>query len=124
MARRRKTTYEDQAKLSVVLAVVGGVCVLASTVFILQRFDFRNFWIVYNPRSLRLFAIGIPLAAAMGASGIGFLIGLNSAGQRLNKKNKLSWTGFFLNATVITLALCCGIFFWLAKYAIPIKPAG
>lgn len=118
----KKRSYEQQAKLSVVLAVVGGVCLLAGAFCVFQAFDPQNFWVVYNPRGKRILAIGGALFLAMAAGGVGFLVGLNSAGQRQNTRNGLSWTGFFLNAAVIALTLSCGVFFYLTKYAIEIKP--
>ena len=113
----RKKNYEKQAKLSVILAIIGGVCTLAGAFFILQRFSLENFWVAYNPKSPRLMMIGGALFLGLAFAGIGFFVAHNSAGQRLNKQNKLSWTGFFLSAAVVTLAMCCGVFFYLTRYA-------
>ncbi|MFH1748590.1 MAG: hypothetical protein ABIG44_16265 [Planctomycetota bacterium] len=121
MAVKKKNRYEIQAKLSFILAIVGGVCTLAGVALVLQRFDFENFQVNYNPRTPRMMAIGGALGLGLLASGLGFLLGLISAGQRLNKRNKLSWTGFFVNASVITLALSCGIFFYLTRFAMEVK---
>ena len=119
---RKKNTYEKQAKLSVILAVVGGAATLAAAAAILQAFDWENFWTAYNPRAKRILAIAAALIIGVVAGGAGLLLGWNSAEQRLNTQNKLSWTGFFLNAAVITLTLSCGVFFVLTRYAIEQKP--
>lgn len=114
----RKNVYERQAKFSVALAIIGGVCTLAGVGLVLQRFNLQDFQVVYNPHTPRLMAIGGALGLGLLAAALGFLFGLLSAGQRLNKRNNLSWTGFFLSASVITLALCCGIFFWLTRWPV------
>ena len=116
MAVRRRV-YEKQARLSVIMAALGGVCMLAAAAFILQRFDTQSFLIVYNPRTLRIVAIGTALFLGLAGGTAGFFLGFNSAGQRTNTRNKLSWTGFFLSAAVIALTISCGVFFWLLKFA-------
>ncbi len=113
-----KTTYEAQARLSVGLAIIGGLATLAGAYFILGRFDYQTFLVNYNPQGKRIIAIALSLLIGLAASGIGFFVGLNSAGQRLNKRNRLSWTGFFLSAAVVALTLSCGFFFYLTKNAV------
>ncbi len=118
----RKTTYEQQARWSVLLAITGFVCVLAGLVIMFQKFDAQNFWIPYNPRTgYRLVAIVGALGVSLLAGAAGFFIGLHSAGQRLNTQNRLSWTGFFLNAAVITLSLCAALFFFLTRYELDLQ---
>jgi hypothetical protein len=116
---RKKQSYEQQATISLALAVIGGLCALVGTAAILQNFQWENFWTLYNPRSLRQAAILGPLLLACACGAAGFLFGFNSAGQRLNKKNGRSWAGFFLNAVVLALAMSAGIFFWITRYVPP-----
>ncbi len=116
MAKQR-FTYEKQAMLSVVLAGVGLICTLAGAVFMLQAFHPAEFQVVYSAGTMRMPAIGGALFVGLVSSGVGFLLGLSSAGQRLNKRSRLSWTGFFFSAGVITLALCCAVFFWITRFA-------
>jgi len=120
----RKYTYEKQAKLSVVLGAIGAIGTLGAMACILQAFDWSNFWIAYNPHGRRILAIGGGLFVGFVAGAIGFLVGFNSAGQRMNTKNRLAWTGFFLSAAAVTLALCSGVFFYLTRYPIPLKRGG
>ncbi|MGD8452973.1 MAG: hypothetical protein PVJ57_14230 [Phycisphaerae bacterium] len=117
----RQNTYEKQAKLSVLLAIVGGVCTLAGAFFILRAFDPTSFQTVYSSRSLRLPAILGALFVGLGAAGIGWLLGLLSAGNRLNKLNRLSWIGFFACSGVIALGMSLGIFFYLTRFAPPVS---
>lgn len=116
-------SYEGQARASVALAVVGGVCALGALYFIGSAFDRELFAVVYDPKSKRLPAIGGSLLLALASGVAGFFMGLNGAGQKRNKQPQLSWTGFFLNAAVLTVALSAGVFFYFTKYAM-IQRAG
>jgi hypothetical protein len=119
----KRNPYELQAVSSVILGVVGGLCTLAGLFFVLQKFDFTSLVVIYSPRSMRLPAIAGTLFVGLIAGGVGLLLGFLSAGERLNKRSRLSWTGFFLSAAVVALALSCGIFFWITKFAEPVREA-
>ncbi|MCK4341904.1 MAG: hypothetical protein KAY37_09305 [Phycisphaerae bacterium] len=118
MARKKsKFTYENQATLSIVLAAVGGVAFLLAAGLLWRNFtDFETFWVSFNPKSMYQPLLGLVLFIALAVGAVGFFIGLNSAGQRRNTRSRLSWLGFFLNAGVIALALCAGIFFVIARH--------
>jgi hypothetical protein len=118
----RTNVYELQAKLSVVLAIVGAACTLAGAMFIMGAFHRAEFQTVYNVKSMRQPLILGSLFLGGAAGAVGFLLGLLSAGQRLNKRNRLSWTGFFLSAGVIALALSCGVFFFYTRFGQEIRP--
>lgn len=115
-------TYEDQARLSVMLAAVGCFCAIVAGVAVLKRFEPEQFWVKYGSHSMLLPILGLTLLLALAASVTGFLVALHSAGQRRNKRSRLSWMGFFLNAGVITLTLSIAIFFALARNAVQISP--
>lgn len=117
----RKQSYEMQAQLSLVLAIIGGLCTLAGAYFIYGAFSFADFQTVYNPESARMPSIVGSLVLGGAAAGLGWLLAYLSAGQRLNKKNKLSWTGFFLNSAVIALALSFFVFFYFTRLAQPVS---
>jgi len=111
-------TYEDQAKLSVILAAVGGFFTVAALGAILRNFDAHTGWVQYGTKTVFLPALGGCLVLALALAAIGFFVALNSAGQRRNKRSRLSWTGFFLNALVIMFALCAGVFFFFTRHGI------
>lgn len=117
MARKKSlNTYENQARLSVIAAGVGALATVATIVLLARNFtNLQTFYVVYNPETLYLPALGASLLAALGCGAIGFFVGLNSAGQKRNTQSKLAWMGFFFSAAVITLALCVGLFFFFAR---------
>jgi hypothetical protein len=111
-------SYEGQARISVLLAVGGAVLALATGALIWQNFSAADFAVYYRPSGMRYLAILSGGALAVILSVTGFFVGLNSAGQRRNKKDSLAWLGFFLNAAVIILAMSLLVFFWFAKFAV------
>ncbi len=111
-------TYEDQAKLSVILATVGGLFTVAALGAILRNFDASTGWVRYGTKTIFMPALGGCLMLALALATIGFFVALNSAGQRRNKRSRLSWTGFFLSALVITFAVCVGVFFVITRHGI------
>lgn len=117
-ARRQQFTYERQAKLSVILGVVGAVATLAAVGLLARNYEGSAHFVTYNPQGKWLLAFGGALLAGLLASGSGLLLGLVSAGQRRNTQSRLSWTGFFVCAGIITLALCAGLFFYFNRFAV------
>ncbi len=114
--------YEDQAKLSLYLGVLGMACVLVIAVLFQQRFDRVTFFVSFNPNRPFLPVVGAGLALGLAAGVIGFFVALNSAGQKRNTRSKLAWQSFFLNALVITLILCAAIFlFYTRNPLLPIQ---
>lgn len=112
------SAYETQARLSVILAVIGAVFTAATAFAVFQKFDPGVMAVVYAGDSLRFPIIMAGTALAMSASGIGFFIGLNSAGQKRNTKSGLSWVGFFINAVLLTITVCVFIFFYFVRMAV------
>ena len=116
MARQPKTNpHETQAKLSLVLAVIGGLCALALIVCVFYHFDFEEFTAKYKTGTLRFFVILGSTALGIAASAIGFFVALNSAGQKRNRLSSLAWTTFFVNAVAGTVTVCVFVIFWFAK---------
>lgn len=118
MAKKKALVLERQAKLSVILAAVGAICTITGAVFIFGAFNWDTFQTLYRANTMRMPAIGGSLFLGALCGAIGFLFGLVSAGEKSNPKSQLSWTGFFISAGVVTLALCCGVFFFLTRFAV------
>lgn len=116
MARRAQTNpYEMQAKLSLVMAAIAGLCALALAVCVFYHFDFEEFTARYAAGTLRLFVILGSTALGIAASAIGFFVALNSAGRRRNRLSSWAWTAFFANAVAGTVTVCVFVIFWFAK---------
>lgn len=116
MARRRKANpHETQARVSLLLAVVGGLSCVALMVLAFRRFEWSDFAVKYLEGSWRYYAVFIAGFVAAAASTVGFFVALHSAGQKRNELSGLAWKMFFLNAVVITLTLCTIAVFWFAR---------
>ena len=114
--RRKLQTYESQATVSVILAGAAAVFVMGAAFCALYKFDWKVFMLSYNSGGMRLPVLGGSLFLALAASVVGFFVAFNSAGQRRNKKSRLSWIGFFANAALIALALMIGFFFLFTRF--------
>ena len=80
--------YEDQARLSVILAIVAFVAALGAAAVMIKIYspDFVGFPVKMN--SKRFLAIMGALGMAGLASLIGFLVGFGSAGQKRNTQSR------------------------------------
>ncbi len=109
------SSYEGQAKLSVIFGLVAGVAALALVFFVMQRFNFESMRVEYGAGSSRKFLIVGAAFISLAVAFMGAMAGYNSAGQRRNSTPKLSWMGFFLNSAVLLVALCMFVFWYLAR---------
>jgi len=116
VATKNTFTYERQAQLSVILAAVGALAFVTAAVLLARNFRRDIFWVIYNPKGMWLPTLAAVLLISLCAGVVGLFVGLNSAGQRRNTRSQLSWLGFFLNAGIIVLAMCAGLFFLFARY--------
>jgi hypothetical protein len=105
--------FENQALVSLVLSLLsvltfaGLAGVLA---FFLRRgLDAKDLVFLYGPRGKM--AVLLAAAATLFLSAAGFGFGLNSAGQRRNDKQRLSWIGFFVGALILAFTLVLVFFF-------------
>jgi hypothetical protein len=104
--------FEDQARASVALGIVACVSLIFQAGMVFRHIDWGQKVILYGSSSRRyLVMMTAALSILIGIAALG--LGLNSAGQRRNEKPKLSWTGFFLGAGVICLAIIFYIAFHL-----------
>jgi hypothetical protein len=110
--------YEDQALLSLILAIVAALSIVLTIGLLFRNFNMETFYVSYSNQGMWLPAMAGSLMFALLVSAVGFFIGLNSAGQKRNKRNRMSWQGFFLNALVITVAMSAGIFFVFTRYSV------
>lgn len=97
------------------------MAVAAAAVLIGRNFHMENRWTMFGADTLYQPILGAVLLAALTFSAAGFFLGLNSAGQKRNTQSSLAWLAFFVNASIITAAVCAGLFFALTRY--PVAPA-
>lgn len=119
MARRRNR-YESMTRISLVLAGLGGVMLLAAAAALFQRFNWREFEIVLEWGGRRFLLILGASGVAIMASAVGFFTALGSI-HRLNTRQKLAWLSFAVNAALLALSLSEFLFFWFTKEPIRIK---
>ena len=74
-------TYEDQAKLSLGLGVLGALAVVGVIVLLWRRFDHITFYVTYNTTSVFLPVLGAGMLGGLIAGTVGFFVALNSAGS-------------------------------------------
>lgn len=123
MARSYQTNpHEWQAKLGLGLATVGVLSLLALVAMVFRHFNLEEFAAFYLVNSPRFYLILVATAVGLATSGIGFIVSLNSAGQRRNQLSRVAWAAFFLNAAVITATLCVFVMFWFAREPIHPRP--
>lgn len=120
----RLNTYENQAKLSVALGVLGLLALAALAVLMRRNFDRATFYMTFNAESMFQPLVGLSILAGLLVGSVGFFVGLNSAGQRRNTKSSLAWKGFFLNAIAVTGILASAIFFYFTRNAVTPRQAG
>lgn len=111
-------TFERQASLSVMLGIISAVGALGMAVLLAKNYNADIGQIVYGStgKFFLIFLAAVGLALATGTAGA--LLGFHSAGQKKNSNSKLSWTGFFVSAIAITMALSAFVVFWLLKFSV------
>jgi hypothetical protein len=111
--------HEDQATVSVILSMLAlfGLIPLALVVF--RNVNFEQRWIIYNPKTARVMVVLVGAAFSGGLAFLGFVLGINSAGQRRNSRQAFSWLGFAVGAAVMLAAFLMLACFWFLKRPMP-----
>lgn len=118
MARKKKNTPEQLAKIGILLAGVGALCFLALAVCAFRNFNFGEFTAQYMAGGWRYYAILGSTAVGAIATISGWFLSLHSAGQPRNELAPLAWKAFIANTILGTLTLCVFIMFWFARDSI------
>lgn len=103
MAKFSLRRFDTQAQVSAIISLLSIVPLVVLAFFVLRYLDFKEMVLYYGPT--RKTAIYAMAAVTLLLSATGFGFGLNSAGQRRNDKQQLSWIGFFTGAIVLSLTL-------------------
>jgi len=119
MGLDRLRRYDIQAGYACWLAVASIAPFLASLWQIYGRYHPLLGRIIYGSKGSFVLAFIGSTAATFGLSGLAFLLGWNSAGQRRNDHSGQSWLGFFLGGTILTFDLVLIVAFYLLRLEKP-----
>ena len=111
MAKFSLRRYDTQARVGVIISLLSIAPLMGLVALIGWKMEMSEWVLYYGPRfSLAFYPTTL---AALGLSTIGLGFGFNSAGQRRNDKQKLSWIGFFVGVAVLCLTLILFVLFRL-----------
>ncbi|MGB0716636.1 MAG: hypothetical protein ACPGXK_12195 [Phycisphaerae bacterium] len=110
--------FDVQAKYAATLAVVSVLPFLASVIVAVRNYKSDIGRIIYQNSTYAMVLLGCA-ATAMGLAAIAVILGFNSAGQRINERQNLSWLGFFLGGGVLTLSFIVVIAFMMLRLSKP-----
>ncbi len=114
--------YGVQATASLLIAVLGLLCLAALTYFVFHGFNNQETVIRYDPQgrfgAYRPSLVYGTTAIAFVVGGVAGLLGFNSLGQKRNEKQGHSWLGMTLGALVVAVAPV--LFFAWQKLSEPI----
>lgn len=120
MAFDRLRRYDVQAGYAFWLAVASVAPFLFAAWQAYGRYHPLLGRIIYGQKGNFLMAFAASVLASLSLSVIGFLLGLNSAGQRRNDRSGQSWAGFFVGGTILTFDLILIVAFYLLRLEKPL----
>ena len=109
MAKFSLRRYDTQARVSLITSLASVVTLAGLLAAVIRRTNFAERVLYYGTRTQ--VAILAATVVTLMLSTIGFGMGLSSAGQRRNDKQKWSWIGFFVGAGVLCLTLIIFVFY-------------
>lgn len=115
MASKSLRRFDVQAKVSLIVSILGGLGVVFLLVMLLRNFDSRLGAVIYGKNSIYGPVYLMACAITMLLSATGLVMGFNSAGQRRNDMQNRSWAAFFLGTAVLAIAIVCFAMFWFLK---------
>ena len=115
MARSSLRRFDVQAKWSAGLSLLAALSCLALVGLLARNWESDIHQIVFGNPLFKIAVVG-SAGLTMLLAVFGTALGYNSAGQRRNDKQRLSWTGFFLGSGVFTLAVILFAAFYLLRF--------
>jgi len=106
--------YDVQARYAVGLAFAAVPAFLAASVLMIRNYQGDIRQIVYGSNAYA-FVLLCCIAVCGLLSAVGCILGFNSAGQRRNDAQRLSWIGFCLGLALLTGSLILGIAFLMLR---------
>ncbi len=119
-----KSTPENQARLSIMLACIGAIGVLGAVALLGRNYngELKQFMYASSGKFLPMFLGALMVSVACGIAG--FALGFNSAGQKKHTQPRLSWIGFFMSAALLAASMAIFAAFWVMKMPISIENKG
>ena len=108
--------FEVQARLGLYLSIAAALPLLVAGYLVVKRFKPELGQIVYGSGGKFLPAFFGMVLISMVPSFVGFVLGLNSAGQRRNEASNQAWLGFFVGGTVLTLNIILVLAFLMLRF--------
>ncbi|MCH9058369.1 MAG: hypothetical protein IIB55_07060 [Planctomycetes bacterium] len=118
MARSSLRRYDVQATYALGASLFSVVPLIVAVVLLLRNWDPNLGAVVYGFKGKFLPILGVCVALAGVTGAVGVVMGLNSAGQRRNDKERRSWIGFFLGGAVVTGSIIVGIAFLMLRFTV------
>lgn len=118
MARSSLRRYDVQATYALGASLFSVVPLIGAVVLMLRNWDGDLGAVVHGSGGKFLPILAICIALAMLSGGVGLVMGINSAGQRRNERERRSWIGFFLGGAVVTGSLIVGIAYVMLRFGI------
>ena len=109
MAKFSLRRPDTQARVSLITSLASVVTLAGLIAVVIHETDFTE-RVVYYGWVANIAVLGATALTLM-LSAVGFGLGLSSAGQRRNDKQKWSWIGFFVGAGVLCLTLIVFAFY-------------
>ncbi|MFQ5491812.1 MAG: hypothetical protein ACE5GE_13920 [Phycisphaerae bacterium] len=122
MAKSSIRRFDVQAKWSLAFSVASGLCCLALMALLARNWRGDIQQILYRAEGKYQPVIVLVAGLTMLLSTVGLVFGFNSAGQRRNEKQMLSWLGFFGGTAVLALAVVLFAAFVLLR--LPVTSGG
>jgi hypothetical protein len=98
-----------------VFSVLAALACLVLAVLLVRNWHSGLNQVVFRKPVFKIVVVGCA-GLSMLLAVFGTALGFNSAGQRRNNRQRLSWTGFFLGSGVFTLAVVLFAAFWFLKF--------
>lgn len=120
MAKGSLRRYDVQAKISLYVSCVAGLCAVALLALLLRNYKTESAAITFKANGMFAPLVYMITVVTMLLSGAGAAMGAASAGQQRNTFNKRSWTAFFVGGLSFSATIILFYLFWTCKFPISV----
>lgn len=112
--------YDVQARYALGLAIASIPPFVGAAFLAMRNYEPQLGQIVYGQGGFFLPAFAGCALLSIAPAALGFVLGLNSAGQRRNDNSRRSWIGFFVGGAIVSLDIVLLIAFVMLRLERPI----